>query len=160
MLTDRRLINAFGYWQSQDISNASATYFDDLQQAYGNIQKIAGSTTSIELWTGETGWPTDGMYLLIKSHHVADFFLGGSNYHDSKYSTTAVAGTNNAQTFYKNGVCAALDWNINVFYFEAFNEPWKPASLGLGGQDGDEKHWGAFDVNRKQIIPDLTCSYP
>ncbi|KAL9103793.1 MAG: hypothetical protein Q9163_001202 [Psora crenata] len=141
---DLMLVNAFGYWQSQDISNASATYLDDLQQAYGHIQSVAGSTNSIELWNGETGWPTDG----------------GSDYHDPNYSTTAVAGTQNAQTFYKNGVCAALDWNFDVFYFEAFNEPWKPASVGLGGQEGDETHWGAFDVDRKQVIPDLSCSYP
>ncbi|KAL9130601.1 MAG: hypothetical protein Q9217_001261 [Psora testacea] len=141
---DLLLINAFGYWQSQDISNASATYIDDLQQAYGHIQSVAGSTTSIELWNGETGWPTDG----------------GSDYHDPKYSTTAVAGTKNAQTFYKEGVCGALKWDFNVFYFEAFNEPWKPASVGLGGQEGDETHWGAFDADRKQVIPDLSCSYP
>ena len=54
-------MNAFGYWQGQLISNATATYLDDLQQAYGHIQDVAGSTTSIELWNGETGWPTDGM---------------------------------------------------------------------------------------------------
>ncbi|KAL9638305.1 MAG: hypothetical protein Q9164_001633 [Protoblastenia rupestris] len=141
---DLMLVNAFGYWQSQDISNASATYLDDLQQAYGHIQSVAGSTTSIELWNGETGWPTDG----------------GSDYNDPSYSTTAVAGTQNAQTFYKNGVCAALDWNFDVFYFEAFHETWKPKSIGLGGQEGDETHWGAFDVDRKQVIPDLSCSYP
>ena len=54
-------MNAFGYWQGQLISNATATYLDDLQQAFGHIQDVAGSTTSIELWNGETGWPTDGM---------------------------------------------------------------------------------------------------
>ena len=60
ILISDRLVNAFGYWQSQDINNASSTYLDDLQQAYGHIQSVAGSTTSIELWNGETGWPTDG----------------------------------------------------------------------------------------------------
>ena len=53
-------MNAFGYWQGQDISNASATYLDDLQQAYGHIQALNQSTTLIELWNGETGWPTTG----------------------------------------------------------------------------------------------------
>lgn len=57
-----RLVNAFGYWQSQDISNASATYLDDLQQAIGHIQSISKSTTKPKIWNGETGWPTDGMY--------------------------------------------------------------------------------------------------
>lgn len=55
-----RLVNAFGYWQQQTIANATATYLDDLQQAFGKIQSTAGSTTKIELWNGETGWPTTG----------------------------------------------------------------------------------------------------
>lgn len=92
--------------------------------------------------------------------NIANLPKGGSNYHDSKHSTTAVAGTANAQTFWKEGVCAALDWNYDVFYFEAFAEPWKPQSVGLGGQLGDETHWGAYDANRNQVIPDLSCSYP
>jgi len=140
---DLLLVNAFGYWQSQDISNASATYLDDLQQAYGHIQDTAGSTTSIELWNGETGWPTDG----------------GTNYHDPTQQGTAVASTKNAQYFYSNGVCAALDWNFNVFYFEAFQEPWKPNSNGIDGQPGDEKHWGAFDTNRNPVLTDFSCNY-
>ena len=85
---------------------------------------------------------------------------GGSNYHDDKYEGTAIAGTENAQTFYREGVCAALDWNVNVFYFEAFAEPWKPASKGLNGREGHETHWAAFDVNRNPVISDLSCSYP
>ena len=56
-----RFVNAFGYWQQSPISNATKTYLDDLQQAYGAIQEKAGSTTSIELWNGETGWPSTGM---------------------------------------------------------------------------------------------------
>jgi len=55
-----RLVNAFGYWQGQDISNATVTYFDDIMQAFNHIQTVAGSLDSIELWNGETGWPTDG----------------------------------------------------------------------------------------------------
>ena len=55
-----RLVNAFGYWQGQKISNATATYFDDVMQAFTRIQSISGSDTKPELWTGETGWPTDG----------------------------------------------------------------------------------------------------
>ena len=154
------LVNAFGYWQSQDINNASATYLDDLQQAYGHIQDHAGSTTSIELWNGETGWPTDGK--LVKCHLFTASLtsrLGGSNYHDPKMQGTAVASTKNAQYFFSNGVCAALDWNFNVFYFEAFQEPWKPNSIGLDGQDGDEKHGGAFDADHNQILTDFSCKY-
>jgi len=51
-------VNAFGYWQKQVITNASATYLDDLQQAFNEIQVTANHP--IELWNGETGWPTTG----------------------------------------------------------------------------------------------------
>ncbi|MCJ1226032.1 glycoside hydrolase 3 protein, partial [Toensbergia leucococca] len=51
------LVNAFAYWQGQNIKNATATYLDDLQQAFGKIQEKAGSVDAIELWNGETGWP-------------------------------------------------------------------------------------------------------
>lgn len=56
-----RLVNAFGYWQGQDIKNATATYLDDLMQAFVHIQELAGSLDNIELWNGETGWPTTGL---------------------------------------------------------------------------------------------------
>ena len=60
---DILLVNAFGYWQGDVISNATHQYFDDMMQAYQHIQSIAGSNHNIELWTGETGWPTDGIFL-------------------------------------------------------------------------------------------------
>jgi exo-beta-1,3-glucanase (GH17 family) len=46
-----------------------------------------------------------------------------------------------------------LDWattaNVTVFFFEAFDEPWKgdPANA-----DGAEKHWGIFNVDRTPKI--------
>ena len=55
-----RLINAFGFWQGQEISNATATFFDDIMQSFGHIQSLSGSDTEPELWVGETGWPTTG----------------------------------------------------------------------------------------------------
>lgn len=119
------LANAFAYWQGQTTQNSSHSYLDDLNQAFGHIQSVAG-TTDIEIWNGETGWPTDG----------------GTNY------ASAIAGTQNAASFYQQGVCAALAWGFNVFYFEAFDEPSKPASIGTNGESEDETHWGAFDANR------------
>lgn len=41
-----------------------------------------------------------------------------------------------------------LDWGVNVFYFEAFDEPWKPDSIGDDGNPADEKHWGAMNADR------------
>ena len=53
-----RLGNAFSYWQAQDISNATATYFDDIQQAIGHVQELSGSLDAVHFVNGETGWPT------------------------------------------------------------------------------------------------------
>lgn len=54
------MVNAFAYWQGQQVSNATVTYLDDLQQAFGHIQELAGSVDAVEIWNGESGWPTDG----------------------------------------------------------------------------------------------------
>ncbi len=51
-----------------------------------------------------------------------------------------------AQTRYYNELDAwAREANVTVFFFEAFDEPWKgnPANA-----DGAEKHWGLFYVDR------------
>ncbi|KAL8805303.1 MAG: hypothetical protein Q9182_002071 [Xanthomendoza sp. 2 TL-2023] len=128
------LVNAFGYWQHQNIDNATATYLDDLQQAIGHIQDLAGLTT-IEIMNGETGWPGDG----------------GENYGEAR------AGTANEKRFFKEGVCAALAWGVDVFYFEAFDEAWKPKSKGDDGTFSDETHWGAFYASRTPKFS-LTCS--
>ena len=57
ILTSSRFINAFGFWQGQDIKNATHTYFDDIMQAYAHIGSV-NPGNKIELWNGETGWPT------------------------------------------------------------------------------------------------------
>ncbi|KAF1816948.1 glucan 1,3-beta-glucosidase-like protein [Eremomyces bilateralis CBS 781.70] len=131
---DILLINAFGYWQGQPIDNATHTYFDDMMQAITHIQSVAGDTDSIEIWNGETGWPTDG----------------GSDY------GAASAGTDNAATYYSEGVCGMLAWGVNVFYFEAFDEPWKPHTVGDSGNAADETKWGAMGADRKTKF-DLKC---
>ncbi|KAK2760749.1 glycoside hydrolase 3 protein [Arachnomyces sp. PD_36] len=129
------LINAFAFWQGQDISNATATYFDDMMQAIGHIQDVAGDNAKdIHMANGETGWPT----------------TGGTDYDAAK------AGTENAQTFYKDGYCALLNWGVDAFYFEAFDEPFKPDSVGDNGESADETHWGAYTAERKAKF-DLTC---
>ncbi|KAJ9254711.1 hypothetical protein DTO212C5_9222 [Paecilomyces variotii] len=61
---------------------------------------------------------------------------GGSNYGQ------AIAGTENAETFFQKGVCGMLAWGVDVFYFEAYDEPWKPKSVGDDGSSADETHWG------------------
>ena len=91
-----------------------------------HIQELSGSLDSIEFWNGETGWPTNG----------------GTDY------GAATAGTDLAARYYSESVCGMLDWGVNVFYFEAFDEPWKPTSTGDNGNDADETHWGAMNADR------------
>ncbi|EKG19563.1 Glycoside hydrolase family 17 [Macrophomina phaseolina MS6] len=132
---DLILANAFAYWQGQDIKNASATYFEDMARAIEHIQDVAGGPEKApEIWNGETGWPTDG----------------GSDYEDAK------AGTDIAKTYYHEAVCGALKWGVNAFYFEAFDEPWKPHAIGDSGAAGDETKWGAMTADR-QVKFDLKC---
>ncbi|PYH95948.1 glycoside hydrolase [Aspergillus ellipticus CBS 707.79] len=129
------LANGFAYWQDQKIDNATATYFDDMSRAKNHIKQVAGANADkIRFGNGETGWPTDG----------------GSDYGAAK------AGTKNAEQFFQSGVCGMLAWNIDVFYFEAFDESWKPDSTGDNGQKMDEKHWGLFTANRQPKF-NMTC---
>ncbi|KAG9234089.1 putative glucan 1,3-beta-glucosidase [Amylocarpus encephaloides] len=125
---DILLINAFSYWQGQTIANSTNSFFDDIMQAFGHIQAKAGSTTTgPELWVGETGWPSDG--------HTYQ---------------SAVPGVKNAEAYWKSAICGILAWGVNVFAFEAFDEPWKPLSVGQDGSVADETHWGVWNSDRSE----------
>ena len=84
------------------------------------------------------------------SVEVLTFPIGGSNY------GAALAGTNNANTYYRSAVCGILSWGFNSFVFEAYDEPWKPGSIGDNGQVADETHWGVMTAAR-QIKYSLRC---
>lgn len=129
------LINAFAFWQKAEIQNATWVYFDDMAKAVAHIEKVVGGADKIpEIWSGETGWPT----------------AVGTNYGAAK------GGLKNAELFYHQGFCALLNYGYDAFYFEAFDEPWKPESIGDDGNAADETTWGAMDVNRKPKW-DLKC---
>ena len=126
------LVNAFAYWQGATIDNAVGVFNDDISQAFAKVKSAAGDK-QIELWVGETGWPTEG----------------------TTYQN-AVPGLESAERFYRDGVCKAHNDGTSVFYFEAFDEPWKPDSIGEDGSAADEKHWGAMTADRKAKFP-LKC---
>lgn len=121
--------NAFSYWQGQEQKNASYSFFDDIMQALQTIQTVKGST-NIDFWVGETGWPTNG----------ANF-------------QNAYPSVSNARDFWMKAVCAIRKWGVNVFYFEAFDEPHKPDTSGV---EGVEKYWGVFDSDHNLKFP-LDC---
>ncbi|KAJ5082277.1 Glucan 1-3-beta-glucosidase [Penicillium argentinense] len=129
------LANAFAYWQGTVADQAYKTYFDDMSGAMTHIQKVAGNNADkIRVINGETGWPTDG----------------GSDYEAAK------AGTKNAEKFWKTGVCGMLAWGVDLFYFEAYDESWKPDSTGDNGKAMNEKHWGLYTADRKSKF-DTSC---
>lgn len=101
-------------------------------QAFDHIQGMTNGKP--DLWVGETGWPGDG----------------GTSYGAAK------AGDANAKQYYHQGVCGILNWGVNTFFFEAFDEPWKPDSTGDNGQSSNEKHWGALRADRTAKY-DLHC---
>ena len=83
------------------------------------------------------------------------FILAGASYGG------AVDGINEAYTFFKQGICALLGWNQNVFYFEAFDEPWKRPSTGLSNQTEPETGWGLYNSDRTPKFPnnDYSCTF-
>jgi len=130
---DILLINAFAFWQGASRDNATKVYLEDMFLAITHIESKAGNKMP-EVWNGETGWPT----------------AEGTDFDAAK------GGLDNAAHFYKTGFCSLIDWGFNAFYFEAFDEPWKPASIGDNGKAADETTWGAFTSDRKQKF-DLQC---
>jgi exo-beta-1,3-glucanase (GH17 family) len=129
------LVNAFAFWQGAEINNATWVYFDDMAKAIAHIETRAGGADKVpEIWNGETGWPT----------------AVGTDYDKSK------GGLKNAELFYHQGFCALLRYGYNAFYFEAFDEAWKPTSVGDNGKAIDETTWGAMTVERKPKF-DLAC---
>lgn len=82
----------------------------------------------------ETGWPGDG----------------GSD------AGAATAGTSNEGAYWKSAVCGMLDWGVDLFWFEAFDEPGKADAIGDDGQIASEQHWGAMTSDRTPKF-DMKC---
>lgn len=125
-VSDVLLVNAFAYWQGATIDAAVGVFNSDISQAFSRVNAARGGK-AVELWVGETGWPS-----------------AGTTYQN------AHPGLDNARRFYREGVCPKVRSGTNVFVFEAFDEPWKPKSIGKDGSLADETHWGALTVGRKE----------
>lgn len=77
---------------------------------------------------------------------------GGTDYGDAKASNEL------AEQYYHQAVCGMIKWGIDVFYFEAFDETWKPKSIGDNGKEMDETHWGLFTEHREPKWGKLKCA--
>ena len=81
------------------------------------------------------------------ANHTLTLSLPGWPTAGTKYQA-AVPAVDSAARFYTQGICGMVDWGFNAFFFEAFDEPWKPVSIGQDGSGADETHWGGMDANR------------
>jgi exo-beta-1,3-glucanase (GH17 family) len=105
--SDVVLGNFYPYWEGTRIDGAIAS----LDAEYRALSQAAGSKA---IWVGETGWPSGGnaVNLAVPSpQNAAYYWLAVNSWSQSN--------------------------NVNVFYFEAFDEAWKAASEGPQGV-----HWG------------------
>ena len=104
------LPNYYPYWEGVDVAYAVAT----LNVHHNQILTIAGGKPVI---VSESGWPSSG-------NQIGD----------------AVPSPENAAYYFLNFESWAKAENVQSFYFEAFDEPWKAANEGPQGA-----HWGVWD---------------
>lgn len=82
---------------------------------------------------------------------------------EAGWATVAVefgdrANEANQARYYRELQEWASSKNITVFFFEAFDEPWKGDP---NSPDGAEKHWGLFNVDRtpKQVVGEISAAH-
>ena len=104
--------NIYPFWEKVDINSANKFVEDKYQQL---VIAAAGK----EVIISETGWPSSG------------------NANGAAEPTLA-----NAVLYFSNFATWSRNNNVSVFYFEAFDEPWKSSQEGSQGA-----HWGLFNTN-------------
>ena len=107
--SDVILANIYPYWGGVDADHAVYS----LNSTYSKLQALAGDK---EVWVSETGWADSGDTL-----------------------QAAVPSSENAAQYLLNFVSWARAKNVNYFYFEAFDEPWKGTE-----ENPQEAHWGIW----------------
>ncbi len=95
--------NFYPYWDGVGINTALAT----LHQQYSQLKQAASGK---KVLVGETGWPSCGNTI-----------------------GQAVPSESNAAFYFKNFVSWAEAQNVDFFYFEAYDEPWKSKYEGPQG---------------------------
>lgn len=80
----------------------SETFRGKMQKVESHVERERqqGLANRIEIWSGETGWPSDR----------------GSDNGESK------AGTVVAASYYRRTICGSVMDGMNMFAFEAFDE--------------------------------------
>lgn len=62
---DLIFVNAFAFWQSGGPNNMTSVYLNDMYEAVTHIEKVAGGHDKVEVWNGESGWPTGGTFAFL-----------------------------------------------------------------------------------------------
>ena len=107
---DVLMINYYPFWDGVDINEAIYS----LNLHHKEVVSVAKGKPVI---ISETGWPSEG-----------------------ERHGKAVPSPENAAFYFLNFVSWARANNVDYFYFEAFDEPWKAAYEGSLGA-----HWGIWD---------------
>lgn len=110
-------IHTYPVWLGKSIDEALSSSLHDYQQ-------IAEYYHDKPCIITETGWPTRSNGRIIQPHNAGEHFQ---------------------DRFVKEMQSWSQEKQILVFFFEAFDEPWK----GSNNPDEPEKHWGFYDVSRK-----------
>lgn len=103
-------VNIYPYWEGVDVGYAM--YYLDIR--FEELKKVAGNKRII---ISESGWPSNGNTI-----------------------GEAVPNLENARYYFINFVSWAEAKNVEYFYFEAFDEPWKWTP-----ENPQEAYWGIFD---------------
>lgn len=119
---DVLFLNIHPYWEQIPITAAVDHVFD-------KVHRVQHAYPSHSVVISETSWPTAG-----PSNGAAEPSL------------------ENQRAFLKGFLPRAQAEGLSFFYFEAFDESWKPGS-------GVEKHWGFYRSDRtpKQEVGTLLC---
>lgn len=124
---DLILMNVYSYWEGVKLENA----MESLHETYCQVWAVAGGK---EIIVGETGWPSCGDTI-----------------------GEAIPSPINAAYYFQNFVSWAEENEVDYFYFEAFDEPWKAtaahpqeACWGIWDKDGNMKAGmqAVFDCER------------
>lgn len=116
-------LNVYPFWEKVSIDGALVSF----SKTYAAIKAVSGGKQVV---ITETGWPSDG---------------GG--YGD------ALANSQNAQRYLDEVSAYTIEKSIPLFYFAAYDEPWKAAYEQAYGA-----HWGLYDaagVRKLQLYPVL-----
>ena len=94
------LANNFPFWQPKN--PPIQTFRTEVSRVTRYIEQKRQSMRlpAVDIWIGETGWPTDG---------------GSDN-------GRAMAGTDFAEYYFHDGICAQANKGTNIFVFEALDE--------------------------------------